>query len=157
MSNVTVSVSAAVDAPAHVVYHILADYDHHHRRILPTQYFTDLDIEEGGAGAGTRLIVTMKVMGRQQQFHLIVTEPEPGVVLSEAEINTDMVTTFTVRPMGDSRSEVTIQTVWQTPPGLAGVADRLVTPLVTRHIYRQELRQLNEYARQQAEQSKVGA
>lgn len=154
MSQAIVSATEKVNAPAAVVYGILADYDHH-RRILPPKYFTNLTIEEGGVGAGTRLAVTIKAMGQQQTFHMLVSEPEPGVVLAETEVNTGLVTTFTVKPIGDAQSEVTIRSVWQPQPGLAGVMDRLVTPLFTRHIYRQELRLLDQYAQQQVQQPAI--
>jgi len=149
MSNVTVTVSGKVQAPTAVVYNILADYNQH-RQILPPNYFTRLDIEEGGVGEGTRLTTAMNVMGNKQEFHLSVSEPQPGVLV-ERDVNTGLNTTFTVKPAGTSASEVSIQTTWQPHPGLSGVLERYTTPFFMRRIYRQELDLLDAYARQQNE------
>ncbi|MFO7537197.1 MAG: hypothetical protein R6X32_03965, partial [Chloroflexota bacterium] len=78
-----------------------------------------------------------------------VTEPEPGVVLAETDIDTGMVTTFTVQPADSSRSTVTIQTVWDAQAGWKGLLERWGMPPLMRHIYRQELRMLHKYAQQQ--------
>ena len=45
--------SKQIHAPAEVIYEILADYRSKHPLILPKPYFLYLDVEEGGAGAGT--------------------------------------------------------------------------------------------------------
>ena len=149
MSNVTVTVSGKVQAPTAVVYNILADYNQH-RQILPPNYFTRLDIEEGGVGEGTRLTTAMNVMGNKQEFHLSVSEPQPGVLV-ESDVNTGMKTTFTVKPAGASESEVSIQTTWQPQPGLSGMLERYTRPAFMRRIYQQELNILDSYARQQNE------
>lgn len=152
MSDITISVSENVAAPAAIVYNILADYNNHHPNILPSNAFAGLDIEEGGVGAGTQLLVHFNVMGIKQQRRLYVTEPEPGVVLAERDVDTNLITTFTVQPTGPTRSKVTFESVWQPEPGLKGLIDRLTTPFFMRRIYRQELAMLNDYARQQSNQ-----
>src|SRR5262245_49955858 len=50
------SADRLVNAPAAVVYHLLADYHEHHRPggFLPPA-FTDQVVEAGGFGAGTRI------------------------------------------------------------------------------------------------------
>jgi hypothetical protein len=150
MSNIIVTVSREVAAPAAIVYNILADYNHHHPNILPPNAFAGLEIEEGGIGAGTEILVHFNVMGIKQQRRLLVTEPEPGVVLAETDVDTDLITTFTVQPIGAAQSKVTIESVWQPEPGLQGLVDRLTTPFFMRRIYREELDMLNAYAQQQA-------
>jgi len=147
MSKITVTVSSKVEAPAHIVYNILADYNHH-RRILPPKYFPGLDIVEGGVGAGTRFTLHALSFGGKTQMHMAVTEPEPGAVLVERDVNTGLVTTFTVKPIGPSESQVSFETVWQPQPGLKGVIDRYTTPFFMRMVYRQEQKILNEYARE---------
>jgi hypothetical protein len=148
MSKITVTVSSKVEAPAHVVYNILADYDHH-RNILPPKFFPGLDIVEGGVGAGTRFTLHALSFGGKTQMHMAVTEPEPGAVLVERDVNTNLVTTFTVKPISPTESQVTFETVWQPPSGLKGVLDRYTTPFFMRIVYRQEQKILNEYAQQQ--------
>ena len=156
MSNVTVSVSANVDAPAAVVYNILADYNHH-RKILPPRFFTGLDIVEGGVGAGTKFILHAMSFGGKTQMHMAVTEPEPGAVLVERDVNTGLVTNFIVKPISSTQSHVTFETIWQPQPGLKGVIDRYTAPLFMRFIYRQEQRILDAYAQQQVKEQQMGA
>ena len=63
------------------------------------------------------------------------------------------VTTFTVEPDGDGRSTVTIATHWHAASGFGDIVDRSVKPLFMRRLYRQELRNPDEYARRLSEQS----
>lgn len=148
MSKVTVTVSENIQAPAAVVYNILADYDHH-RHILPPKFFPGLDVTEGGFGEGTRFTLHAMSFGGTTQMHMAVTEPEPGAVLQERDVDKDLVTTFTVRPLGPNESRVTFATVWQPEPGLKGAIDRYTTPFFMRMVYRQEMKILAEYAQAQ--------
>ena len=148
MSQVNVAVSRIINAPATEVYPILADYRNHHPHILPKAYFTELEVEEGGLGEGTVFRAALQVMGQKQSFRMRVTEPAPGRVMTEIDLDTELETTFTVEPRGDDQSEVTIATTFQPRPGLRGWLERLATPGLLRRIYRAELQQLDEYARQ---------
>ena len=147
MSQVDVAVSATINAPATEVYPILADYRNHHPHILPKAYFTGLEVEEGGTGAGTVFQAGLKMMGQAQSFRMRVTEPEPGRVIAETDLDTDLVTKFIVEPRGQAQSEVTIATTFQPRPGLKGWLERLVVPGYLRRVYRVELQQLDEYVR----------
>ena len=148
MSKITVSVSKNVESPAAIVYNILANYNHH-RNILPPNAFAGLDIEAGGIGDGTQLLAHFNVMGIKQQRRLYVTEPEPGAVLAEQDVDTNLITTFRVQPINKTKSKVTIETIWQPEPGLKGFIDRLTTPFFMRQIYQNELNMLDKYARKQ--------
>jgi len=148
MTKITVTVSNNIQAPAAIVYNILADYKHH-RNILPPQFFPGLDIIEGGVGAGTRFVLHAMSFGGKTQMHMAVTEPKPGSILVERDVNTNLVTTFTVKPINLNEANVTFETVWEPQPGLKGAIDRLTTPFFMRIVYRQEQQILNEYARQQ--------
>jgi hypothetical protein len=156
MSKITVSVSSKVAAPAAIVYNILADYDHH-RNILPPKFFPGLDIVEGGVGAGTRFTLHAMSFGGKTQMHMAVTEPTPGSVLVERDENTGLVTTFTVEPLSPAESKVTFETVWQPQPGLKGLIDRYTTPFFMRMVYRQEMKILDAYAREQVRLSQKTA
>jgi hypothetical protein len=147
MSQVNVAVSATINAPTTEVYPILADYQNHHPHILPKAYFTGLEVEEGGTGAGTVFQAGLKMMGQEQRFRMRVTEPEPGRVIAETDLDTDLVTKFIVEPRGQDRSEVTIATTFQPRAGLKGWLERLVLPGYLRRVYRVELQQLDEYVR----------
>ena len=146
MGKLFVSETRTINADAAQVYAILADYRNHHPHILPASYFTGLEVLEGGQGAGTLFRATLRVMGKETSFRMRVTEPEPGRVLAESDLDTDLVTTFTVVPQPNGQSGVTIATRWQGKPGLAGLLERLTTPALLRRIYQEELRQLEEYA-----------
>jgi hypothetical protein len=93
------SVSARIEAPAARVYSIIADYTQHHPRILPHKYFKSLEVEEGGVGAGTRIHVTMRVLGTTISFRHVVSEPEPGRILIESDEDGSTATSLTVDPL----------------------------------------------------------
>lgn len=143
----SVSLARVIPAPPARVYAILADYATHHPRILPKPEFESLVVEQGGVGAGTVVLVTMRVMGARSSSRLVVTEPEPGRVLREAEASGAFVTTFTVEPVeGGARSRVTLGTEWARKPGLRGLVERVVNPRVARRLYARELDLLEAYA-----------
>lgn len=149
MQEIEVSESAMVDASAQKVYPILADYHRGHPHILPKAYFTKLEVLEGGYGEGTLIRVYMRALGRESVLDMRVTEPEPGRVLAETDINSDLTTTFTLTPnVNPNKTKVTITTTWPQKAGLAGLLDRLFTPLIMRRIYREELAILQQYAKQ---------
>lgn len=147
MSQVNLAVSGNINAPANEVYAIIADYQNHHPRILPPAYFAGLEVEEGGYGAGTVFKAAMLVLGQKQSFRMRVSEPEPGHVIAENDLDTDLVTTFTIEPRGDAQSELTIATTFEAKPGLRGLLERLTAPMFLRRAYRAELQQLDAYAR----------
>jgi hypothetical protein len=105
-------------------------------------------VEEGGIGDGTVIRVEMKILGREQGFRAVITEPEPGRVLTET--NEDgYETTFTVEPQEDGiHTRVTITTV--PPPAKGnGFRGRLEGWLVRRFltpVYRRELELLASLA-----------
>src|SRR5918993_898798 len=55
VATFTVSAMRRVPAPPAEVYAILADYTEGHPHILPSSYFRNIEVEEGGVGAGTRI------------------------------------------------------------------------------------------------------
>ncbi len=147
--RITVTVTDEVQAPAEKVYAILADYRQHHPRILPGAYFTSLTVEEGGVGAGTIFRAEMNVFGSKRALRMRVAEPEPGRALSETDLDTGLLTTFTVTPVDADHCTVTIATQWQPPAGFSGWLEGLTMPGFMRRIYHAELRQLDEYAQTQ--------
>jgi Polyketide cyclase / dehydrase and lipid transport len=145
----SVTSSAHVDAEPQRVYSILADYNHGHPRILPKQ-FKRMVVERGGAGAGTAIRFDVQVLGRTQTFRAVVSEPEPGRVLVERNVEpNDSVTTFTIDPVpGAPAAQVTITTELRSRGGLLGVIERLLTRKVLQSMYQEELRLLEKAARQ---------
>lgn len=149
MSKHTVSASKLIPAPARQVYDIIADYRDGHPRILPKPYFVSLNVEQGGYGAGTVIDFQMQLMGRIQSFHSRITEPEPGQILVETDMNTGAVTTFTVEPRSDGeKAFVTIATTTTVPDGVAGKIQGWLTNRLLRPIYEKELDQLAVVAKE---------
>ena len=145
MSNITVSYSADIDAGAHAVYAVFADYEVAHPAILPKDTFKSLTVIEGGYGEGTVFDMVMRVMGKDYPSRMDVSEPEPGRVMVETEREQDLRTTFTVDPLGPERSRLTIETVTPRKPGLAGMIEAALTPRILRGIYRKEVENLKAY------------
>lgn len=146
MLPVEIVASAPVAAPAARAYALIADYTDGHRRIVPPRAFTWLRAESGGAGAGTRIAFEMRVLGSSTVARAVISEPEPGRVLVETDVNGRLETTFTVEPRGPSACTVTIRTLIQPRPGIAGWIERAVTRRVLPALYREELQRLAEHA-----------
>ncbi len=142
MPVVQVSSSARIEAPARIVYDLIADYRNGHPRILPARYYPPpLEVERGGVGAGTIIRFRMRVLGSVRLMRSEVSEPEPGRVLVETDLQNGARTIFTVteEPAGTCRVEFVTQ--WE-PRGLRGWIERMTGPPLLRKIYAAELEQL---------------
>jgi hypothetical protein len=142
----TVSVTARVAAPAARVYNLVADYRDGHPRIVPPEYFRNLEVEEGGYGAGTKIRFDMTVLGSTRQARAVVSEPDPGRVLVETELHDGIVTTFTVNPIGAGECDVTIASEFPPKPGFRGTIERVITTRILPKIYRAELARIGTCA-----------
>jgi Polyketide cyclase / dehydrase and lipid transport len=147
MADVRPAKEAPVGAPADIVYALIADHREHHPRFLPPA-FSDFVVEEGGVGAGTVTRFKVTAGGRSRAFHMRVDEPDPGRVMTESDLDSTLVTTWTVAPAGDG-SRVRIETVWQGAGGIGGFFERLFAPRVMERLYADELERLDRYAREQ--------
>ena len=115
MGQYHVEVSRVIAARPQDIYAVLADYRTTHPNILPSQYFKELTVEEGGVGAGTVFRLRMSVMGASREYRMIVSEPEPGRVMVETDSEAGVVTTFTVDPLANgAQSRVSISLTGQT-------------------------------------------
>lgn len=151
MPEATVSATATIHAPRERVYGIIADYRVHHPHIVPPEYFTKIDVLEGGVGAGTRTMVEMRVMGTTRRFTHLIREPQPGRVLEEVDADGFSVSTFTVDSADQGQSsQVTIQTRFRVRVGPLGALERALTGAMLRRIYKKELARLDRYARNPA-------
>jgi len=137
------TVSRIVQAPTEPIYRIIADYRKEHPRILPDKYFTYLEVEQGGYGAGTIINFSMRILGRTQTFRSLITEPEPGRWLVETDTKSGMATTFQVVPTNNaSLTEVIISTELKSRSWLEGQ----IAKFILKKIYRQELDLLADLA-----------
>lgn len=141
MSRIRAAASMVIDAQPEEIYPILADYRTEHLQIVNKKYFRSLEIESGGQGAGTVFQTHVRVGGVERAYHMVVSEPEPGVLV-ETDTLSGLVTSFTIKPVQDGKqSNVEIATVWEGR-GVSGFFERLMSPPVMRRIYREELQQL---------------
>lgn len=127
-----------------------ADYREGHPSILPKEHLCDLHVESGGQGAGTVMRFNVRILGVEQTLYQRVSEPEPGRVLVEQDIDTEqeMTTAFTVTPLEQGKTRVEIRSTINASPGLKGLIERLVLSFVNPSIYRKELKLLEVVARQ---------
>jgi hypothetical protein len=143
----TVSASAHIDAPPARVYSIIADYHIGHPSILPKP-FKNLVIEQGGVGAGTIIRFDVHAYRTVTKCRAIVTEPEPGRVLVERNIEpNESITTFTVAAGANGGSDVTLVTEAQSRAGIAGVIERWMSKRFLKKLYAEELALLAARAR----------
>lgn len=140
MSKLQISESAVIAGPADRIYALLSDYRNGHPSILPRDTFQELQVEAGGVGAGTQFRLRSRVFGVVRYLRMTVTEPEPGRVLMESDVDSDLVTTFTVDPLpGSNQARVTLHSVWTPQRGLVGLLERFLITGVLRKVYGQEL------------------
>lgn len=145
-STFEVSLTRRIDAPADEVYAVFADYREAHPKVLPPSFFTGLTVEEGGYGAGTKLIVHGKFAGRVRSLHGVVSEPEPGRLLVESYPEDRTVTSFLVEPEGDGMaSRVTLSSTFPWRRGPVGWIERAVVRRLLRRVYAEELDLVAEY------------
>jgi hypothetical protein len=142
----TVEASAEIAAPAERVYGIVADYREGRPRITPPSFFSGIEVEQGGRGAGTVIRVGVHVAGMRSSFRAAVTEPEPGRVLVETDLEGGPVSTFVGDPLAPARTRVTITTRLQRRGRPMGMIERFLTIRLLRRVYAEELRLLAEVA-----------
>ncbi len=148
MAQIRIAADRLIHAPAEKVYSYIADYREHHPCFLPTA-FSDYHVEQGGVGAGTVVRFRLTVGRRSRLYRQQVAEPEPGRVLTESDLSSSAVTTFTVSPEGD-HSRVQIVTTWKGAGGVGGFFERIFAPRALRRLYVDELERLDRYAQQQS-------
>jgi hypothetical protein len=125
---------------------VLADYTTHHPRIMPPEHFSDLEVELGGIGDGTVFHITARVAGKRQRLHMRVTEPEPGSILRETNLDTGVVTEFSVSGNGSGTTLVRMSSEWEAR-GVRGWIDRIVAPRLMHRLFAEQLDQLESYVR----------
>ena len=82
-------------------------------------------------------------MGRTDRYKALVSEPEPGRVLVERNVEpNDSVTTFIVDPEDGRAATVTIRTELNARPGVMGAIEKFLLKRVMPGLYAQELRLL---------------
>lgn len=147
MANIEATSEAVIAASPEAIYAILVDYEDKHQRILPPEHFNSFKIEAGGHGAGTIISFHTRAAGSERAWHMTVTEPQPGRMLTESDSFSDTITSFILTPVGDS-TRVQIATTWSAK-GLRGLLERWLAPSALRPIYEKELARLADVVREQ--------
>ena len=155
MSTNPITACSALAAPPGAVYAAIADYRESHPQIVPPGFFRNFVVEQGGVGAGTIVRFEAVVFGRGVPMRSEITEPIPGRVLAERDMDRGTYTTFTVEPRDDGRASfVTITTTFPTRGGalggLLGAIERAFMQRLLVPMYHQELRRLEHYAQKSA-------
>ena len=148
MGPITVKAEAILEAPAEDVYATIADYRQGHPQILPKELY-DLQVEQGGYGAGTIHRFKSRVLEVEQSYYQRVSEPEPGRVLVEQDIDSvqRVTTTFRVTPVEHGqKTQVEISTTMRPSPGVRGLVERVLVPIINARIYQKELELLERVA-----------
>ena len=149
MANIEFQASREMAVPARIVYSVIADYHKGHPAILPKPPFIDLVVEQGGTGAGTVIRMRMTMLGKESSMRAAVSEPEPGRVLLEKSLDSDLQTTFIVEPVAGQdaaeHSRTTFHTIIRVP-GIAGLIQKWIVPRLLLPAYHQELANLEAYA-----------
>ena len=85
------------------------------------------------------------MLGQTRLIRAEITEPEPGHVLIEKDIETGFHTIFIVDPINNGqKTSVTIKTNYQKS-GVLGLIERFTAPPLLRRIYKEELQILKRY------------
>jgi hypothetical protein len=151
MGRITTKAAAILDACPEDVYATIADYRQGHPRILPKENLYDLQVEQGGYGAGTVIRFRSRFLGIEQSLYQRVSEPEPGRVLVERDIESaqNEIVTFTVAPLEQGRkSHVEISMTMNTSSGFKGLVEGAVVPTLFPPVLRKELRLLEGVAQE---------
>jgi Polyketide cyclase / dehydrase and lipid transport len=144
MATQKFSVSKLINSPPQIIYSIIADYNIGHPGILPKPPFVSLEVKKGGVGAGTEMIVKLKMFGKVQSYHAVVTEPEPGKTLVETT-DTGYITTFSVESRKNGNScLVTFSTEIANYSGIMKKFEFWVTSKLLQPVYKKELENLAE-------------
>lgn len=135
MSKVHVQSERIVAARPEEVYAALADYRLRRPQML-TPNFIDYKVEQGGHGDGTVISYRLHAANRERPYRLRVEEAVPGHVLLESDLDSSLVTTWSVAGLKDGlRTLVRVNTEWEGSRGVGGFFERTFAPLGLKSIY----------------------
>ena len=137
---------ALVPASPQEVYAVLADYAHEHVHIVPTKYLRNLEVEQGGFGAGTIIRYRARAFGIERPSRAIISEPEAGRVLVEQETTTGLKTTFTVTPTAQpDQTHLQITVRWVPSSNPFTMVEQALYPYIMRDMLTQSFQLVAQY------------
>lgn len=98
MTTLQIETEVVVPVSAAAVYRVLADYAGARRRLQSRRSVSDLRVKAGGIGGGTRFAVVLHGPHGELPLDVVVTEPEAGTVLIEADAAAGVRRTFVLEP-----------------------------------------------------------
>lgn len=144
MAQVVVQTERLVAASPRRVHAFLVDYQHNRPRILPPEYFRDYRVEQGGDGSGTIISYQLRAGGRERPYRMRVEEPAEGGLLIERDLESSLVTTWTLTPVeGGERTLVSLASTWEGAGGIGGFFERMFAPRALHRIYNEILEKLS--------------
>lgn len=146
MAQVKATAERTVTAAAAEVRKALSDYAQTRPKLL-TEHFSEYEVREGGSGAGTIVHWKLAATSKRVRDCLIAVTESDDQGLVEKDTNSSMVTTWTVRPAGESQSTVSVETTWNGAGGIGGFFERTFAPLGLRRIYDGMLEKLDGVVR----------
>ncbi len=135
MAEIKVIVDRVVTAAPAAVIEALGDYKGVRAETWP-EMITDYEVLEGGTGAGTRIRYRLHATRRRiRSVEAVVSAPEPGRSLVEADQNSTLRTVWTVQPAGSGTTRVSVETSWAGASGIGGFFERAFAPIGIRRLY----------------------
>ncbi len=135
MSRVVAKNERIIHAKPQDVYEVLTDYKNK-RPLMLTHNFLNYTVEKGGKGNGTEVSYRLRAANRERPYHLHITEPLKGQVLTEKDRDSSLVTTWTLAPQNDGKmTRVNVMTEWEGSRGIGGFFERTFAPRGLKQIY----------------------
>ena len=142
MKRVYAKSEQVIRATPEEVYTTLIDYQNKRPSIL-TPNFVDYSVEKGGIGEGTVVRYRLQAAGRERPYRMRVAEPIKGELLTERDINSTLITTWTLTPVrGGQQTKVRLASEWEGSSGIGGFFERTFAPPGLRRIYARILSRL---------------
>ena len=131
MGQVSAASTVLIDADPATVLGAVADYQAMRPKIL-SEHYSGYQVLEGGQGAGT--VVTWKLQATKSRSRDVRADVDvAGHTVIEKDVNSSMVTNWTVAPAGPG-SSVTVKTSWRGAAGIGGFFEGLFAPIGLRRI-----------------------
>jgi Polyketide cyclase / dehydrase and lipid transport len=141
MAQVRAQTYGTISATPDEAYRVLSDYASGRPKIL-TGNFSEYRVEEGGIGPGTVVAYHFKAGGRERDYRMKVSAPDP-YTLREEDAGSSLVTTWAVSAAGNG-SKVAVTTEWEGASGVGGFFERTFAPMGLKKVYGQMLARLED-------------
>lgn len=141
MGQVSAASTILINAAPDTVLAAVADYETIRPKILPAQY-SGYRVLAGGQGAGT--VVTWKLQATESRVRDVKAEVDvAGRTVIEKDVNSSMVTNWTVAPAGTGCT-VSTKTSWTGAGGVKGFFEKTFAPLGLKKIQAETLENLKK-------------